>query len=309
MPSFIGMGLPRTSELVVDSDITIPAAYKIYARSIQALTGGNLGLYDNTGSIQSDIRVLGVILNGTGVIYANVIREYTTGSRVIFPHGLKTDTIDDNGGGLVNILESVSLPATKYLASPSLMGDNILDYAGTGKPGFSQGLKADHIAENTGAHGIVFDNEALMSALEALLTQRYRTAAAGATARYTSAAEATIPNPGATPTQIKSTVTVPAWYAGAANTLRIAFEGKAQNVSADDEMYITINDVEVGTRLALSNAGYVSKSQDLGTISAGDTIKIMVVNPAGTGGIMYCRNFVISSTDTVNLPMTTETWP
>ena len=309
MPSFVGAGIPRLSEMTIDTNLTIPWGKKIICSTYQALSGHTTDFNNQTGVKLFEIGDDSIQVTAPTPLYVDTIREKTGSNRVVFPHGIKTDTIDDNGGADIDILEHVAMASGKKVYADSSSISLIRNRAETGAVQFSTGIQVDNIAEYTGAHGIVFDNEALMSAVEALLTQRYRTAAAGATARYTSAAEATIPNPGATPTQIKSTVTVPVWYAGASNTLRISFEGKAQNVSANDEMYITINDVEVGTRLALSNAGYATKSQDFGSISAGDTIKIMVVNPAGTGGTMYCKNFVISSTDTVNLPMTTETWP
>lgn len=308
MPAMVGMGLPRVSELVVDANLTIPAAYKIITRYIQALPASALVFNNNAGTSIAYFADDALTFNSGKRLITDTISESSVGSRVSFPSGLKTDTIDDNGGGLINILESAQLAATKYLAAPSLMSDNILDQAGTGKPSFSQGLKADHIAEYTAAHGIVFDDTVTLDSLITLLTQRYRTAAAGATSRYASAAEVFISNPGATPTQIKSSVTIPAWYSGATNTFSITFDGKSSAVSAGDEMYLTVNDVEVGTRLSLSNAGYSTHAQNIGTLEAGDVIKIMAVDTVGTGGNLYCRNYAITSTDTVSLPVTTETW-
>lgn len=308
MPALVGMGLPRVSELVIDADLIIPAAYKILTKKIQCLPGTTLFIHDESGGASLYVSNIGLAIEPARGLFTNHINERTTSNRVEFPNGIKTDTIDDNDGGLINILESTQLAATKYLATPSLMGDNILDQAGTGKPSFSQGLKADHIAEYTASHGIVFDDTVTIDSLVTLLTQRYRTAAAGATSRYASAAEVFISNPGATPAQIKSSVTIPAWYSGATNTFSITFDGKSSAVSAGDEMYLTVNDVEVGTRLPLSHTGYSTRAQNIGTLKAGDVIKIMAVDTVGTGGNLYCRNYAITSTDTVSLPVSTETW-
>lgn len=304
----VGMGLPRVSELVVDADLTIPEAYTIYARAITALSGGNLALCDNLGNNQADARPTGLYLNGPSVLYANFIREKNAGTRVVFPNGIRTDTINDNGAPVITVLEDLELDAGKYIKAASAQVDTITDRAYSGMPSFPYGLKADHIAEYTSAHGIVFDDTVTLDSLITLLTQRYRTAAAGATSRYASADEVFISNPGATPTQIKSSVTIPAWYSGATNTFSITFEGKSSAISAGDEMYLTVNNVEVGTRLSLTDSGYSIKNQNIGTLKAGDVIKIMCVDTVGTGGNLYCRKFEILSTDTVSLPISTETW-
>lgn len=308
MPALVGMGLPRVSELVIDADLTIPPAYKMVVKDIWGDPASGLYLRDESGNLCVTLHTHYSYIAPGYPLIVDLIYESTAGSRVNFPNGIRTNTISDSSGGLINVLNHVQLAATKYLAAPSLRGDNILDQAGTGKPSFSQGLKVDHIAEYTASHGIVFDDTVTLASLITLLTQRWRTAAAGTTSRYASAAEVFISNPGATPAQIKASVTIPSWYSGATNTFSITFDGKSSAVSAGDEMYLTVNNVEVGTRLPLSNTGYATHAQNIGTLKAGDVIKIMAVDTVGTGGNLYCRNYAITSTDTVSLPMTSETW-
>jgi len=241
-------------------------------------------------------------------LYTNTIREFTPGNSTTFPTGIKTDSIDDNGGGLINILESCQLAATKYLAAPTLRGDIIEDQAGTGAAPFPLGIETDDINEYTASHGINLNDPVAMAALTSLLTLRYRWATAGDTQRWASDAEVSIANPGAAETVIKTGPTVPDWYAGSSNVFRITFDGKSTNFTPDGRMYITVNGVEVGTRLSLSNSGYTTHSQDIGSLSAGDVIRVVCINPVGTGGKLWCRNFRVKSTDTVAIPMTTETW-
>lgn len=304
----VGQALPRVSQLVVDTDLTIPTGYKIYTGSIQAPTGATLYLRDNEGTPRFWLVTGAVYIPTATPLHVDVIKEYNASNRVRFPHGILTDVIDDYSGGLINILESCQLAATKYLAAPTLLGDVIKDQAGTGAAPFPLGIETDDINEYTASHGIDLNDPVALAALTTLLTQRYRTATASDTQRWASDAEVSIANPGAVETVIKTGPTVPDWYSGSSNEFRITFDGKATNVSPDDEMYLTVNGVEVGARLSLSHLGYTTWSQDIGSLAAGDVIRVVCINPAGTGGNLYCRNFRVKSTDTVAVPMTTETW-
>lgn len=308
MPAMVGMGLPRVSELVVDADINIPVAYKLITAKIQAQVGGPLGFYTNGGWPKAYVGTDGLVVDGGATLFTDHVSEVTASHRTVFNHGIKTDTIDDNGAAEIGILENICARPTKYVRASKASFNAFYYEDGASAAPFPAGIKVDHIAEYTSAHGIVFDDTVTLDSLITLLTQRWRTAAAGATSRYASDAEVFIANPGATPTQIKSSVAVPDWYAGATNTFTITFDGHSSAVSSGDEMYITVNDVEVGTRLPLSSPGYSTKNQDIGMLETGDVIKIMCVDTVGTGGNLYCRNFRISSTDTVSLPITTETW-
>ena len=308
MPVMVGQAQPRVSQLVVDANLTIPTAYRIIAENIQPPAGAHL--YLNTAAGVHSLRIYEDFpaVKSFGPLYIDAIQEGSTGARTAFGTGIKTDVIDDNGGGLINILESCQLAATKYLAAPTLLADMYGDQAGTGAAPFPLGIQTDDIGEYTASHGIDLNDPVALAALTTLLTQRYRTATAGDTQRWASDAEVSIANPGAVETVIKTGPTVPDWYSGSSNVFRITFDGRATNPSPDDQMYLTVNGVEVGARCNLANIGYTTWSQDIGSLSAGDVIRVVCINPAGTGGKLYCRNFRVKSTDTVAIPMTTETW-
>lgn len=308
MPAMVGMGLPRVSELVVDADLTIPVGYKLITGKVQAPVGQTLNFYSSAAAMIAYVNSAGLSIVDSAALFTDHINEVTASHRVEFPHGVKIDYMEDYSIGYIRFQDIISMAAGIPVNSDQINVNTIVDRPQTGAVNFTRGINTDDINEYTASHGIDLNDPVTLDALVAKLTQRYRTAAAGAVSRYASAAEVFIPNPGATPTQIKSSVTVPDWYAGATNTFTITFDGHSSAVSAGDEMYLTVNDVEVGTRLPLSSPGYSTKNQDIGTLEAGDVIKIMCVDTVGTGGNLYCRNFEILSADTVNLPISTETW-
>lgn len=308
MPAMVGQALPRVSQLVVDEDLTIPAAYKLVTKRIQANGGQWLSLYDESGKQRMYVTAEGVKIQSDSILYVDTITRKTTSGAVAFSNGLKTDTIDDNGGGLINILESCQLAATKYLAAPTLLGDIIEDQAGTGAAPFPLGIETDDINEYTASHGIDINDPVLLDALITKLTQMYLTAGASDTLRKSSDSEAIIANPGAVWTLVKGSFTIPDNYVGSGNAIRIKWAGKTQNAGGLPKQAVFVNGVNVGGDRSITNA-YANLSVDISGVSAGDVIAIYSYDLSGVTGQHYAKEFRVCCDDTVADVMGTLTWP
>lgn len=304
----VGQALPRVSQLVVDADLSIPAAYSIYTTNLKALTGHNLSIYSGDNNRCALFANAGNYTIFYGYLNVDVITEKSPGNKVKILSGLKTDSIDDNGAGLINILESCQLAATKYLAAPTLRGDVIEDQAGTGAAPFPLGIETDDINEYTASHGIDINDPVLLDALITKLTQMYLTAGASDTVRKSSDSEAIIANPGAVWTLVKGSFTIPDNYVGSGNAIRIKWAGKTQNAGGSPKQAVFVNGVKVGVDKSITNA-YANLSVDISGVSAGDVIAIYSYDLSGVTGQHYAKEFRVCCDDTVADVMGTLTWP
>lgn len=307
MPSMIGMGLPRVSELVVDADLTIPAAYKIITRTVQAFAGGVLALYGPSGSTTAQIADNYIRIVPTRYLEVDTIYDSSALNRVAFPDGIKTDTIDDNGGANISVLEDILLDSAKSLFSVYGNISVLSNKTGTGAVRFSSGIETNHIAEYTAAHGIVFDDTVLMTTLTTMLSQMFRTATVSDTLRKSLDTETYLANGGDGFVKISSDITIPVNYVGSGNDFRIKFDGYDTGSGGLPKMAVFVNGVQVGVAHSTGGA-YVTYNDDINNLKAGDTIAIYC-NPNGmVGGRFYLRNFRLYCDDTVSNVLGSYTW-
>jgi len=292
---------PRVSQLLVDADLTIPDTYKLITRGIQAPPGSYLYFYTSAGTELAYYGHSSWLFSGSGGIRTNTITERYAGDSVKFPNGLKTDSIDDNGAGVIDILESVALAAGKSASIDSLLTDGISERTGSAGVSVLDVLEVDHIAEQTASAGITFDDDLnIDTEFEAKVTQRYRSASAGNTLRYGDATEVFYNTPGASPGQILKQVTIPDVYLDASCTFRISFTAKKTSVGAAYAS-VWINGIVRAPSVLTLTTDYQVKSTDIGSLTGGDVITVHVYGVGAQD--MYIKDFTVKSTDSVYTPL------
>ena len=298
---------PRVSQLLVDADLTIPLAYKLIAKGIQALPGESLYFYSQSGVPVANYDTASWSFYASAGVYADRIKEYHTGNSVRFPTGLKTDSIDDNGAGVIDILESVAFAAGKSASIDSLLTDGISERTESAGVSVLDVLEVDHIAEQTASAGITFDDDLNIDTdFEAKVTQRYRSASAGDTLRYGDATEVFYNTPGTSPGEILKQVTIPDVYLDTSCTFRISFTAKKTAVGAAYAS-VWINGIEHAPSVLTLTTDYQVKSTDIGSLTGSDVITVHVYGVGAQD--MYIKDFTVKSTDSVYTPLAASpTW-
>ena len=298
---------PRVSQMLVDSDLSIPSPYKIYAARLQGFTGAALLLYGGNGGSCGYISDNAKLVL-TGHLQTDGIRERTVGNKIAFPNGLKTDVIDDNGAGTIDILESVALATGKSASVDSLLTDGISERTGSANISLNSKLLVDNIGEKTASHGIVFDDDIqAQEDFEAMLTQDYLSADDGTVVRWTSASEETAVNPGLSPGVVIKTVTVPAEYADPNCSFRVLYSHKTTS-AIQGRCRVAINGIPVGAGI-ISDTTYEDSSEVVTGVTAGDTIDIMSWSESGSDLTAYVKDFIVKSADSIYHPVgASPTW-
>jgi len=292
---------PRVSQLLVDADLNLPSPYKLLTGGIQAIPGEYMRFYNNAGAFIGHYGNAGWWIYTTNGLYVNRILEYSLGNGVKFPNGIKTDSIDDDGAGAIDILESVAFAAGKSASIDSLLTDGISERTGSAGVSVLDVLEVDHIAEQTASAGITFDDDLNIDTdFEAKVTQRYRSASAGDTLRYGDATEVFYNTPGASPGQILKQVTIPDVYLDASCTFRISFTAKKTSVGAAYAS-VWINGIERAPSVLTLTTDYQVKSTDIGSLTGGDVITVHVYGVGAQD--MYIKDFTVKSTDSVYTPL------
>jgi len=294
---------PRVSQLMVDADLEIPLAYSLYVETVRAFPGSSIYFKSSDGGTSLRIRDTGITIPSPRGLLTDSIYPVSAGARVVFPTGIKTDSIDDNGAATIDILESIALAAGKSASVDSLLTDSITERTGSANISLNSKVLVDHIGEKTASHDIVFDDDIdAQEDFEAKLTQEYRSADAGATLRYENVAEETAASPGASPGVVIKTVTIPEEYADPSCTFTVSFTAKRTGtLGAGMYAAVFINGVlSGGTQLTLTES-YQVETNDIGSLTAGDTIAI---HGYGDGAYMvYVKDFTIKSSDSAYHPV------
>jgi len=291
---------PRVSQLLVDADLTIPAAYDIRCNKIR---GYDSELWLSAATSASwEIRIVhgGTYINGS--CRSQAFQKDGTTNPPHFPYGLKTPSIGGYGSvGIIDILESVALAAGKSVSVDSLLTDGISERTGSAGVSVLDVLEVDHIAEQTASAGITFDDDLNIDTdFEAKVTQRYRSASAGDTLRYGDATEVFYNTPGASPGEILKQVTIPDVYLDASCTFRISFTAKKTSVGAAYAS-VWINGIERAPSVLTLTTDYQVKSTDIGSLTGGDVITVHVYGVGAQD--MYIKDFTVKSTDSVYTPL------
>ena len=116
---------PRVSQLLVDADLNLTSSYKLIAKGIQPPPGSVMRFYTGAGVSRGEYGDSTFSFSGSTGIRVKAVNEYVAGDSVSFPNGLKTDSINDNGAGVIDILESVALATGKSASVDSLLTDGI----------------------------------------------------------------------------------------------------------------------------------------------------------------------------------------
>lgn len=307
MPSMVGQALPRVSQLVVDADLIMPTGYIIKTEAVQELAGRTVSFRSSSGTNILTVDGTGVRIRSAIPLYVDSIYERTAGSIVTFVNGLKTNSINDGGGGLINILQSCQLAATKYLAAPTLMGDVIEDQAGTGAAPFPLGIETDDINEYTASHGIDINDPVTLDALVTKLTQMYRTGAPSNTQRDIDATEVTIAEPPVGHTILKGSITIPDNYTGSANGIRLKVTAKKTNAGGIVALRAYINAVDQGAWSNITNS-YAEYSTDLSGVAPGDVLTVYCYSSVAGGGNVSAKDLKACCDDTIAHVMGSLTW-
>ena len=299
---------PRVSQLLVDADLVIPAAYELCANKIKPSTSAYITAYDTDGISVCSFRAIGIVMETPKTIHLDVVRERTAGHSVTFINGIKTDSIDDNGAGAIDILESVALAAGKSASVDSLLTDGISERTGSANISLNSKVLVDHIGEKTASHDIVFDDDIqAQEDFEAKLTQDYLSAHDGTVVRWTSASEETAVNPGLSPGVVIKTVTVPAEYADPNCSFRVLYSHKTTS-AIQGRCRVAINGIPVGAGI-ISDTTYTDSSEVVTGVTAGDTIDIMCWSESGSDLTAYVKDFVVKSEDSIYHPVgASPTW-
>jgi hypothetical protein len=308
MPTPVGIGIVQLSQVNIDSDLTIPAAYKLITNIVQPHTGAALYLRGGTASPGLFVSSVGPKVFIEDILHVGTIQERITGSKTLFPTGIKTDSLDDNGAAEISILEDIALSAGKYVKAPSAQIDAITDQAGTGAVDFSQGILTDDISEYTGAHGIDFNSSVSLAALVTALTQLYRTAADSDNVQKTDATEVTIAEPPVGHTFLKGTITIPSLYLGATNEVRLKVTAKKTNAGGVVAIRAYVNGVDQGAWSNITNS-YTEYSTNLSGLSAGDVLTIYCYSSVAGGGDVSAKDLKACCDDTIANVLGAYTWP
>lgn len=303
----VGQALPRVSQLVVDSDLVIPPAYKLVVKDIWGDPASALYLRDQVGATTLVLLDhLCYVVPGSS-IFVDYIQEQTPGGRVKFPQGIKTDTIDDYGGAAISVLEDVEVAATKYLKAPLGRIDALYDQSGAAAASFPAGLNTDAINEYTSAHGIDLNDPVTLDALVTKLTQMYRTGTPSNIQRYIDATEVTIPEPPMGHTFLKGSITIPDNYTGSANGIRLKVKAKKTNSGGIVALRAYINAVDQGPWNNIINA-YAEYSIDLSGVAPGDVITVYCYSSQAGGGNVSAKDLKACCDDTIAHVMGSLTW-
>lgn len=291
---------PRVSQLLVDADLVIEDPYTLTTHYLLSPAGQSITL-SPSGTVVGVVNSNGIRMLELKSIKTDKLEEATAGNSIRFPNGLKTDSIDDNGAGAIDILETVAFAAGKSASVDSLLTDGISERTGSAGVSVLDVLEVDHIAEQTASAGITFDdNLNIDTDFEAKVTQRYRSASAGDTLRYGDATEVFYNTPGVSPGEILKQVTIPDVYLDASCTFRISFTAK-KTAAGNAYASVWINGVERAPSVLTLTTGYQVKSTDIGSLTGGDVITVHVYGVGAQD--MYVKDFTVKSTDSVYTPL------
>jgi len=298
---------PRVSQLVVDANLVIEDPYTLTTHHLKSPVGQSLVL-SPSGHVVAYVNTAGILMSGSAGVKTNKLEEASAGNSISFPDGLKTDSINDNGAGVIDILESVALATGKSASVDSLLTDGISERTGSANISLNSKLLVDNIGEKTASHGIVFDDDIqAQEDFEAMLTQDYLSADDGTVVRWTSASEETAVNPGLSPGVVIKTVTVPAEYADPNCSFRVLYSHKTTS-AIQGRCRVAINGIPVGAGI-ISDTTYEDSSEVVTGVTAGDTIDIMSWSESGSDLTAYVKDFIVKSADSIYHPVgASPTW-
>lgn len=254
------MGLPRTSQLVVDSDITIPTAYKLLTKYIQAISGELLYIKSENGVARQQIDNSGI--SALTKLSVDHIGEYTAA------HGI----VHDNSSSFSASLYGENL-YTGHLHEISGGHGIIID---AGIP-----LSLDHIKETTGAHGIVLDNLAkLPHPVTGAGTVIVGNMGVGRVDRVTA-----------------NHLVCGLFIARVAGTYRLAFTLLHETAGEHSSAQIYVNGSAAGTLRTQTGAGATEFTEDI-ALAAGDKVTIWGHYDDATTG--YITDSWVGISDAVN---------